>query len=86
MIALEIITPDGLFFRGEGDEITIPTEDGFIGVRVQHEPLVTLLKKGALTVKMDAGKKESFSVASGFVEISPTKVSVLTRNAKPLDQ
>lgn len=82
MIAIEIVTPHGIAFQGEGDEISIPTTEGFIGVRRGHRALITTLKKGFLTVRKDNDTNQKFQIAGGFAEVMPDKVSIITRKAE----
>ena len=90
MLTLEIITPTQTLVTTEGDEITLPTEQGMIGVRAGHLPLVTPLKPGEVTVHHD-GRKESehYVVAGGFAEVLPTGVHVLAdlaEHVKDIDE
>ena len=49
--------------------VTIPTRDGEISVLANHEPLITALVPGILTVCAD-GKETSFAVGGGVAEIT----------------
>jgi F-type H+-transporting ATPase subunit epsilon len=76
MLTLEIITPTQTVVTTEGDEITLPTLQGQIGVRAGHIPLVTPLKAGEII--LHHGKEsQSFVVGGGFAEVLPTGVHVL---------
>ena len=47
---IEIITPDRVFYRGEGTMIEFNTVEGEIGVYRNHIPLTTVLSPGVVTI------------------------------------
>lgn len=78
-IALDIVTPNGSVYHEENCEIVIlQSIQGEIGVMAGHIPTVAALKIGSLRVKI-SGSYEYFAVTEGFVEINPTKVTVLVQ-------
>ena len=46
LFQVEIITPDRIFYTGEGDMIEFTTASGEIGVYKKHIPLTTVLAPG----------------------------------------
>jgi len=83
-IKLEILTPDGAIFTGEVDEVILPGSAGELGILPGHLPLMTTLKSGQL-VGIDGGKRHIFAVHSGFAEILPNEIIVLTEAAEGAD-
>jgi F-type H+-transporting ATPase subunit epsilon len=83
MLTIEIITPEHIVGTTEGDEVSIPTQGGILGVRTGHLPLIAPLKAGEVVIHHD-GKAEttSFVVSGGFVEIQPTCIRILADNAE----
>jgi F-type H+-transporting ATPase subunit epsilon len=58
------------------DEVTLPGEEGYLGVLPGHTPLLTSLKIGE--IKYRAGNISKYLFVSwGFVEIVPDRVTVL---------
>ena len=57
--------------------VTLPGTEGELGVYPNHVPLLTALNPGELRVLKD-GKASYLAIGEGFVEITATKVSVLT--------
>ncbi len=78
---LEIVTPEKLVVRDVAEEIQIPARNGFIGVLPGHAPLITELAVGEITYR-NAGTTAVLSVASGFAEVLPTKVTILAESAE----
>lgn len=62
---------------------------GEIGVLAGHTPLITLLKPGAMRLKLADGGEEVIYVSGGVLEVQPHVVTVLAdgaERAKDLDE
>jgi len=76
---LTIVGPEGIVYEQEDvDFVVLPAKLGELGILKRHTPLISALKKGKIKVKKGTGQTESFNVNSGFVEVLPDKVTVLT--------
>ena len=76
---LTIVNPEKIVYEQEDvDFIVLPAKSGEIGVLKRHTPLISALKRGKIKVKKGTKRTESFNVNSGFVEVLPDKVTVLT--------
>jgi F-type H+-transporting ATPase subunit epsilon len=80
-VLLEIVTPQGLVFSEEVDEVTAPGSEGEFGVLPGHVPFVTTLKIGMLACKKGSESKYFF-VNWGYAEIGAEKVMVLADSAE----
>jgi F-type H+-transporting ATPase subunit epsilon len=82
---LEVVTPKGVAFSGEADEVIAPGVEGEFGVLPGHTPFLSALKAGTLTWRK-GGEKSSLTVGAGYAEVSgPTrgdKIVVLVQEAK----
>ncbi len=82
-----VLTPEGEVFHGPAQMVVAPGADGYLGILVNHAPLIATLGRGTLRVKRDGGNTESWQVEGGFLEVLKNKVSVLaqriTREAPP---
>ncbi len=84
-IELEIVTPEKQVVRDHADEIQIPGKGGYIGVLPGHAPLITELAVGEITYR-SGGKTTHISVAWGFAEVLPNKVTILAETAERADE
>ena len=82
---LEIVTPEKLVVRDAAEEIQIPARNGYIGVLPGHAPLITELDVGEIMYR-NAGTTAVLSVAWGFAEVLPTKVTILAESAEKPDE
>jgi len=65
------------FFDGAALSATLPTSAGEITVLPHHEPLVTTLKEGNITVRTASESPKQFAVQSGVLEMSGNRAVVL---------
>lgn len=63
-------------FEGPALSATFPGADGELTVLAHHEPFVTTLKKGTITVRGEGMVKE-FPVERGVLEVSGNRAVVL---------
>jgi len=80
-LVLEIVTPHGLVFSGDVDEITAAGTDGEFGVLPGHAPFVTMLKIGMLTYRRDR-EVGYFFVNTGYADVGPERVTILADSAE----
>ena len=76
-LKLEIITPAAKVFSDDVEMVTLPGIDGEMGVYPTHMPLMTQLVAGEVTARKD-GENIFLAVGDGFVQITGTRVAVLT--------
>ncbi len=80
-LKLTVVTPDHPVISGAlCDEVTLPAEDGEVGLLPGHAPLVTLLGIGLVTWK-EGGKKTTLAVRDGFAEVASNDVRILADHA-----
>lgn len=80
-LKLEIVTPHGLVYSDEVDEVVAPGSEGEFGVLPQHIPFLTTLKIGMLTYKK-GNETGHFFVNWGYAEVGPDKVLILADSAE----
>ncbi len=84
-LLLEIVTPYGLIFSEEVEEVTATGSEGEFGVLPGHVPFVTTLKIGMLTCKTAKGNV-FFFVNWGYAEVGHDKVLILADSAERSDE
>jgi len=82
---LEIVTPEKLVVRDMADEIQIPGRNGYLGVLPGHAPLITELGAGEISYRSN-GQLHRFSMAWGFAEVLPDRVTVLAETVEPAEE
>ena len=89
MLKFELITPEKVAISEEVYEAILPTTLGQIAVLPNHEPLITVLRPGVISlrkVKGDAdAKMEHVATSGGFAEITGVSVKVMADSAERAD-
>jgi F-type H+-transporting ATPase subunit epsilon len=78
---LEVVTPTKLLVKDAAEEAQIPGLSGYLGILPGHAPLLTELAVGTITYKA-GGTTHTLSVAWGFAEVLPDKVTILAEAAE----
>jgi F-type H+-transporting ATPase subunit epsilon len=78
---LEIVTPEKMVVRDVAEEMQIPGKDGYLGILPGHAPLITELAVGEITYRKE-NYTHRLSVAWGFAEVLPDKVTILAETAE----
>jgi F-type H+-transporting ATPase subunit epsilon len=81
---LEIVTPTRLLVEEAAEEAQIPGASGYLGILPGHAPLISELGVGVITYKA-SGETHTLSVAWGFMEVLPDKVTILAEAAERPD-
>jgi F-type H+-transporting ATPase subunit epsilon len=82
---IEILSPQGLIFKGEIHSATFPTTSGIITVLPGHEGLVTKLKYGEIILDYANGVKK-ITLTGGFAEITSKNINVIAEFAVHSDE
>ena len=81
-LQLQIVSADRLLVNEQVDEVEIPGSEGYLGVLPGHTPLLATLQVGELWYRQ-AQEKHYLSIAFGFVEVQPDRVTILAQIAEP---
>ena len=82
---LEIITPEKVAVHKDVDSLVTPGEEGYFGVLPGHTPFLALLGIGKIVYK-SGGEEKFLAVNSGFIEVLPDRVIILTHSAELADE
>src|ERR1700730_3331993 len=84
-LTLEVVTPDRSVVHEQVDEVEIPGDDGYFGVLPGHTPLLAMLHVGELWYRRGS-EKVYVSIAFGFAEVLPDRVTILAQLAERADE
>ena len=83
-LELQIVTPERLLLKELVDEVEIPGSEGYFGVLPGHTPLLASPALGEMWYRR--GQEKTFlSIAFGFAEVLPDRVTILARIAEGAD-
>ena len=79
---VDVVSAETSIFEGQAEFVTLPGEEGELGIYPQHTPLLTRIKPGAVRIKLPGRDEEEFVfVAGGILEVQPNRVTVLADTA-----
>ena len=84
-IQLQIVSAERSLVNETVDEVEIPGSEGYFGVLPGHTPLLALLGAGELWYRQGT-EKHYFSMAFGFAEVQPDRVTILAQIAERADE
>src|SRR6185295_2362950 len=84
-LQLQIVSADRSLVNETVDEVVIPGFDGYFGVLPGHTPLLAVLQVGELWYRQGQDK-HYVSIAFGFAEVLPDRVTILAQIAEKADE
>ncbi|MGH8144870.1 MAG: F0F1 ATP synthase subunit epsilon [Rhodanobacteraceae bacterium] len=85
-IRCDIVSAEAEIFHGEATLVIATGEAGDLGIAPKHAPLLTKLKPGQVEVIGEDGKRQSYYVSGGILEVQPDTVTVLADTALRADE
>ncbi len=81
-IHVDVVSAEEQIYSGEAEFVVLPGIEGELGVYPRHTPLFTAIRPGAVRIKVPGdGEDEFVFVQGGFLEVQPTRVTVLADTA-----
>ncbi len=80
-----VVSPEKILFDGEAAALVVPAYDGLLGILPRHAPMLALLGRGVLTVRLKEGGDRRFRVGGGFVQVRANNVRLVTEEAAAID-
>jgi len=81
----ELVSPEEKLISEPAFQVTIPGQEGEVGVRAGHMSLIIAIRPGVVNViREENGTPEKIFIAGGFADIGQTYVTVLAEEAVPV--
>jgi len=84
--AFKLVTPTGVLFDGEAEQVNAVNPLGEFGVLADHVNYITSLAPGLLTIRTAAGETIQYLVTGGLVEVKDGAMTALAQSAEAPDQ
>ena len=81
-----VVTPERKLLECDATFVAFPAHDGEIGIMTERSPLVCKLGIGPMRIEQADGEKKTFLIDGGFAEVSGNTLTVLTQQAKTVDE
>ncbi|WP_108125875.1 F0F1 ATP synthase subunit epsilon [Saccharospirillum mangrovi] len=77
----DIVSAEEKIFEGLVETIVCEGEQGELGIKPKHAPLLTRLNPAPVKLTLQNGKEEVYYVSGGFLEVQPEVVTILADTA-----
>lgn len=78
---LDIVSAEERLFSGRVKTMQILGQEGQLGIRHGHSPLLTLMKPGTVRYVLQDNSESFMYISGGILEVQPEKVTVLADTA-----
>jgi len=81
-LRIRLVTPDRILVDEDAQAVDIPAKNGYLEVLYGHAPLLAEIGAGEVRLHGAARGEERYTVARGFVEVLPQRVTILAEWAE----
>lgn len=76
-VHLDIVSPEAQIFSGLVEMVSVTGELGELGILAGHTQLLSVIKPGQVRVTLQGGKKETYYISGGILEVQPNCITIL---------
>ena len=76
VLQVNLVAADHPVWSGQASSVTIPASEGGMGILPDHEPVMTVIKQGKVTVMDPQSGSHSFEVTDGFISFDSNMLTV----------
>lgn len=82
-----LVTPDHVVAQKNVLMVTLPTEEGEVGILHDHAPMLLLLKEGTVRLYENSldDVSHKFTIGPGFAHVREVETHILVSLASPID-
>lgn len=84
LMKLEIVTPEGVIFDNDVEQVTVPGSEGEFGVLAGHAAVVSLLDAGVISLTRGDKKEVSVAINGGYIKVDEEKTLCMVDGAVAL--
>lgn len=78
VMRVEVVSNEENIYSGEASFVVVPTVNGELGIYPRHEPVMSLVRPGALRLTVPNSTEEILvAVSGGVLEVQPDRMMVL---------
>jgi F-type H+-transporting ATPase subunit epsilon len=81
-LKVRLVTPDRVLVDQTADAVDVPGKNGYFEVLYGHAPLLSEIGAGEVRLHGGEAGDQRYTVARGFVEVLPERVTILAESAQ----
>ena len=74
---LRVLAADRVFYEGDCESLTVPTQDGELGILARHSNLIAAVVPGALRARLPDGRFARAAISGGLLKVEDGDVLLL---------
>jgi F-type H+-transporting ATPase subunit epsilon len=86
LFPVEVKTPEGAAYEGEIEMLSTRTTIGTIGIKANHEPIMTMLEPTELRLYTGENEITRFAQGEGYLQMAHNHALLLVEEAIPVDE
>lgn len=75
---LTISTPNGIFYEGEVDIVTLKTSEGYIGLQYNRLPFISSIEISPMYITVNSNERKIAAIGGGIVFVEKTYIDIFT--------
>jgi F-type H+-transporting ATPase subunit epsilon len=80
MFKLRVLSPEGVVREAEANFVTLPSNDGVVTILADHEPYVTSLREGIVSISLNE-EVEQILITSGYAKFEDNLLTLSCETA-----
>ncbi|RBP97667.1 ATP synthase F1 subunit epsilon [Bifidobacterium aemilianum] len=85
IMQVNIVAADHPVWSGKAQAVMVPALEGSMGILPNHEPVLSLLEQGTVTLTDDQSQSHSFEVSDGFISFDSNKLTIAVEHGQVKD-
>jgi F-type H+-transporting ATPase subunit epsilon len=81
-LKVRLVTPERILVDQAAESVEVPAKNGYIDVLYGHAPLIAEIGAGEVRLHGGESGNQRYTVARGFVEVLPDRVTILAESAQ----
>ncbi|CCH76228.1 ATP synthase, epsilon chain [Nostocoides japonicum T1-X7] len=79
-LTVDLVAADRVVWRGEAHQVNARSVEGELGVLPGHEPLLTILGEGDVTIRGTDGTSHAATIDEGFLSVDNNHVTIVAEH------
>jgi F-type H+-transporting ATPase subunit epsilon len=79
---VNVVDANNLIWKGECEFVVAPSADGEIGIYSGHVPVLSILKKGTVTIRENENKQFDIKISKGFISVDSDNIEITVESAE----
>ena len=79
--AFELVSPEASLLSEEASQVVVPGSEGYFTVLANHAAFMSTIRPGVVDVELASGETKRVFVRGGFVDVSPSGLTLLAEQA-----